>query len=116
MREIVADAKLVAFCELYCGACKSYLKDRCPACHENKKAAWCKVRTCCLEAGYSSCAECKEFEDAKQCKKFHNFISKIIGFVLRSDRAECTAQIKEIGMENHAKNMAERKSVTIKPG
>jgi len=28
MKEIVADSKLVAYCGLYCGACKSYLKEK----------------------------------------------------------------------------------------
>ena len=61
MKEIVSDPKLVAFCGLYCGACRAYLKDRCPGCHDHEKASWCKVRICCLEAGYSSCADCTEF-------------------------------------------------------
>ena len=51
MKEIISDPKLVAFCGLYCGACKAYLKERCPGCHDNEKATWCKVRTCCLENG-----------------------------------------------------------------
>jgi hypothetical protein len=114
MKEIVHDPKLVAFCGLYCGACGAYLKDRCPGCHDNEKASWCKVRTCCTETGYSSCADCTEFDDPKDCRKFHNFISRTIGFVLRSDRPACIAQIRRKGLEGHAENMASNKRQTIR--
>ena len=30
MREMVSNPDLAACCGLYCGACKSYLKGRCP--------------------------------------------------------------------------------------
>ncbi len=115
MKEIVADSELVAFCGLYCGACRAYLKGKCPGCHDNVKASWCKVRTCCLEASYPSCAACAEFSDPKECGKFHNFISRIIGFVLRSDRGACVAQIRQKGIEGHATEMAANRRQTIKP-
>ena len=115
MKEIVADQELVAFCGLYCGACKRYLKGGCPGCHENKKATWCKIRTCCLENGYSSCAVCSEFEEPRDCSKFHNFFSKVIGLILRSDRRACVIQIKELGLESHAKAMADLGRPSIKP-
>jgi hypothetical protein len=35
MKAIVADAGLVAYCGLYCGACKAYLKEKYPGCHGN---------------------------------------------------------------------------------
>ncbi len=114
MKEIVADPKLVAFCGLYCGACGTYLKGRCPGCRDNEKASWCKVRTCCLETGYSSCADCTKFPDPKDCGKFHNFISIVIGFVLRSDRRACITQIRQKGIEGHAEDMAATRRQTIR--
>jgi hypothetical protein len=51
MKTVVADAGLVGYCALYCGACGSYLKDRCPGCHENQRATWCKVRECFRQGG-----------------------------------------------------------------
>ena len=63
MRSIVSDHGLVAYCGLYCGACGRYLKDKCPGCHENQKAGWCKVRVCCVDNHYASCADCEQFED-----------------------------------------------------
>jgi len=114
VKEIVSDSTQVAYCGLYCGACGKYLKRKCKGCHENVKAGWCRIRSCCIDNQYTSCAECKEFTDPNDCKKFNNLISKIIGFVLRSDRAACIAQIKEFGIEGHANKMAELKRPAIK--
>jgi hypothetical protein len=114
MKEMVADPHLVAFCGLYCGACKRYLNEKCPGCHDNVKASWCKVRTCCLGHEYSSCADCKEFNNPNDCKKFNNFISKIFGFIFKSNRAACIDQIKEIGITAHAGKMSELKLQSIR--
>ena len=114
MKEIVSNPELVAYCGLYCGACKAYLKERCRGCHENRRATWCKVRSCCLSNQYASCVDCEEFEDPSACKKFNNLFSKIFALVLRSDRAACIRQLRELGMEGHAQNMAEHKRQTIK--
>jgi hypothetical protein len=116
MKDIVSKIELVAYCGLYCGACRSYLKDRCPGCHDNKKASWCKVRICCIEHNYSSCADCKDFSNPSECKNYNNVISKIVGFVLRSDRAACVMQIKQMGIRGHADTMTMQKKQTIKKG
>ena len=112
-KEIIADEKLIAFCGLYCGACPSYLKGKCLGCKDNVKATWCKVRQCCMENNYSSCADCKIME-LKDCKKFNNFISKMVGFFLNSNRSACIAKIKEIGYAEYAKDMTCKKCQTIK--
>jgi hypothetical protein len=114
MPEIEAKAELVAYCGLYCGACKSHLKGKCPGCHENAKASWCKVRACCQEKQLSSCAACTEFPDPRACKKYNNPMSRLVGFVLRSDRAACIDQIKRLGLEGHATTMAAARSQTIR--
>ena len=114
MRQIASDPNLVAYCGLYCGACRAYLNEKCPSCHVNAKATWCKVRTCCIAGQRSSCAECKDNSDPMACSKYNNFMSKIFGFIFRSDRAACIRQIKEIGITGHAENMASSKRQTIK--
>jgi hypothetical protein len=106
MKDIVADPSLVAYCGLYCGACKRYLQDKCPGCRENEKASWCKVRSCGMEHHYNSCADCTEFSDPNACKAFNNFISRLFAFVFRSNRAACIAQISELGVEGHAQKMS----------
>jgi hypothetical protein len=114
MPDIEVNAELVAYCGLYCGACKSYLSGKCSGCHENSKATWCKVRSCCIGKHISSCVECAEFPDPNACAKYNNFMSRLFGFVFRSDRAACIAQIKRLGLEGHAKAMAELKRQSIK--
>ena len=114
MKEIVADARQVAYCGLYCGACRAYLKDRCPGCHENDRATWCKVRSCCKEHDLASCADCTEFGDPNDCRKFNNLVAKLFGLVFRSDRAACIRQIALIGLEKHAQDMAQNRRQSIK--
>ena len=114
MKQIISNSKLVAYCGLYCGACKRYLQDKCPGCHENNKAAWCKVRSCCMSNQYLSCAECKDFSDPNDCKMFNNFMSKTFAFIFRSNRAACIKQIKEVGIQGHTEMMAEHKLQSLK--
>ncbi|MBN2244197.1 MAG: DUF3795 domain-containing protein [Acidobacteria bacterium] len=114
MKEIVSTPELVAYCGLYCGACRAYLRERCPGCHDNEKASWCKIRTCCMGQGMESCAECAEFPDPNGCRKFNNFISKIFALVFRSNRAACIRQIREMGIQGHAADMSENRRHTIK--
>jgi len=112
-KQIVADKNLIAYCGLYCGACRSYLSGKCPGCKENTKATWCKVRACCSENQYLSCADCK-LASLEDCKKYNNFISRIVGFFFRSDRAACIKRIKEVNYENFAAEMTAAKMQTIR--
>jgi len=114
MQEIVANEKLVSMCGLYCGACKRYLSGACLGCSANNKASWCKIRNCCLENKYASCADCKMFVDCNHCKKFNNFISKIFQFIFRSDRHAGIMRIKAIGCAKFAEEMAAAKLQAIK--
>ena len=114
MNVIRFDPELVASCGLYCGACRSYLAGKCPGCQGNAKASWCKIRLCCRQGQKTTCAQCVEFSDPNLCKKYNNLVSKVFGFLLRSDRAACIAQIKQIGLDGHARVMAEMKTQTIK--
>lgn len=114
MKPIVADVNLVARCGLYCGACGAHRRGRCPGCHDNEKATWCKVRTCCRETGCSSCADCKSVADPADCGKFNNLIAKIFGFIFRSDRRACILQIREKGLQGHAEIMASEQKHSIR--
>ena len=113
LKPIVADKNLIAYCGLYCGACRSYLKGSCPGCKENVKASWCKIRQCCQEENLASCADCTSIK-LDDCKKYNTFISKVIGVVLNSDRAACIHRIEEIGYDQFAMEMAENKRQTIR--
>jgi len=113
MKPIVADAELVAYCGLYCGACGAYRRGRCPGCYENAKATWCKVRSCCQEHHFSSCADCQQHPEPLDCRMYNNFIARLFGWIFRSNRAACIRQIREVGVAGHAEKMAaaERQSM-----
>ncbi len=113
MREIVADPALVAYCGLYCGACKRYLSEGCPGCHDTTKAGWCKVRACCIENGYGTCADCTSFTDPRQCAKFHNVVSRLFGVVFRSNRPACIELIHAQGREAFAAEMTKRRAQSL---
>lgn len=74
VKTITASTEHIAACGLYCGACRKYLYGKCPGCLQNDQASWCKIRQCCLEKGYRSCAECGT--DVKACKTHNNVIGK----------------------------------------
>jgi hypothetical protein len=112
-KEILADKSLVAFCGLYCGACRSYLSGKCPGCKENVKATWCKVRLCCMENNLQSCADCMTIE-LMECRKYNNFISKAFGLIFNSDRSACIARIRERGYDDFSLQMANSKRQTIR--
>jgi hypothetical protein len=116
MKEIQSNPDLVAYCGLYCGACRSYLKGRCPGCHENEKAKWCKIRTCCMENEFVTCADCTEFADPDDCRKFNNLLAKLFGLVFRSDRRACVYEIREVGIDGYAQFMTDHKLQSIKRG
>jgi hypothetical protein len=113
-KQITSDVKQISYCGLYCGACDKYLNGKCSGCADNTKAAWCKVRSCCIENNYKSCADCREFSNVKDCKKYNNFIARMFGLIFQSDRAACIALIKEKGYEGFAGYMAENKIVALK--
>lgn len=114
--EIANDVNLIAKCGLYCAACGKYQKGKCQGCLKNENASWCKVRECCIANGYGSCADCKEFANPMDCKKFNNVISKLFGLVFRSDRGACIHLIKEKGYENFAIYMSENKLQSVRKG
>ncbi len=112
MANIEANRQLIAACGLYCGACRKYLVNKCPGCHRNEKATWCKIRKCVIDKGYHTCAECTHH--VTDCKAYSNFIGKIFAFLFRSDRPACIRYIKEHGEQAFAEEMVYRGSQTIK--
>ena len=107
MGEKKVDEDLVAYCGLYCGECGKLKRGRCPGCAGNEKAAWCKIRSCCMEHGYASCAECKDFEDLEDCRKLNNLMAKGFAFIFRSNRIEGLRKIRKASRLEYAREMAE---------
>jgi hypothetical protein len=115
MEAIRVDTSSIARCGLYCGACRRFLKGSCPGCHQNAKAGWCKVRSCCQEHDYASCANCEEHQDPRDCRKFNNVIAKLFGLLFNSNRAGCVDKIRALGPEQYAAFMAARRLQSL-PG
>ena len=91
---------VLAYCGLVCSDCGAYRKGRCQGCHSEKPMyAGCKVKPCAQERNCSTCADCKEFENLKDCKKLNNIISKIFSLVFRSNRIGNLNRIRQIGLE-----------------
>lgn len=112
MNEIKVDKQAIAACGLYCGGCRKYRNGKCPGCHENEKASWCKIRQCCMERGFHTCAECDK--DVTECRHYDNFIGKVFAFVFRSDRPACIRYIRENGEQAFAEEMTRRGLMVMK--
>lgn len=111
-KPITTSIEHIAACGLYCGACRKYLNEKCPGCRLNNKATWCKIRQCCIEKGFHSCADCTM--NAKDCKIHNNVIGKIFAFLFNSDRAACIRYIQAYGCEAFAEEMTRRKAQTMR--
>ena len=110
--EITITPQQIAACGLYCGACKKFLKGKCPGCKENDKASWCKIRKCCIEKDFHTCAGCKI--DVKACRLHNNLIGKFFAFIFRSDRPACIRYIRENGEQAFAEEMTRRGEQTMR--
>lgn len=104
---------LIAKCGLYCGNCKKFISGKCAGCEANVKATWCKTRTCCIQNGYFSCADC-ETTNPRDCTKFSNIVSDIFSFVFRSDRPASVEYIKSNGAQAYVNLMVDQKRMVVK--
>lgn len=113
------NTNLVSYCGFYCGACPSFIKEKCKGCKgDHPKCAvgykGCKVRACCIENEYSSCANCKKYDTVKECKIYNPFMIRIGQFITQTNRRKGIEMIKEKGEPEFAEYMIGKKWVTIK--
>ena len=100
----MGDEKIIACCGLICSDCGAFKRNKCDGCHYDKPlSANCKVKPCVISQGFATCADCKEFENLRDCKKLNNFISKIFAFIFRSDRLGNLQTIRQTGLEDFKK-------------
>jgi hypothetical protein len=67
-----------------------------------------------MKNGYMSCADCKEFANPIDCRKFNNFVSKMFAFVFRSDRPASITLIKKEGYDGYAKYCRDNKLMVVR--
>jgi len=90
----------LAFCGLVCSGCGAFTRGRCKGCHSPKPMhSRCPVKRCATEKSISSCADCTAFPDLHDCKKLNNFVSKVFGFIFRSDRIGNLNKIRDVGID-----------------
>ena len=108
--EITINKDLVSCCWLYCGACAKFLAGNCRGCKKmNKTPFWCSIRDCCISKAYDNCATCKEYVDVAKCRKYNGFIMRTLGYLCGSNRFAATSIIRDKGIQEFAKYMAEKK-------
>lgn len=115
------NTKMVSYCGFYCGECPTFKKGKCEGCKgDSVKCAVgykvCKVRPCCIENNYSSCADCTKYTSVQSCKLYNPFLINFFQFILKSSRRKGIEMIKEKGELEFAKFMVDKKWVTIKTG
>lgn len=116
--EILKDEYLVSYCGLYCGACPTY-KENCDGCRSDSPLHavgfhTCKIRPCCLENQYSSCADCKKYATVKSCKKYNPFLMRFVEYISGTSRQKSIEMIKEEGITAFTEYMACKEWVTMK--
>lgn len=70
----------IGCCGAYCGTCRAFKEQTCKGCklgYENGKRdiskAKCKIKVCCINRNYNSCADCP---DTLTCQTINEFYGK----------------------------------------
>jgi hypothetical protein len=118
-KQVNKDENLIAYCGLYCGACPSFISGKCDGCRTNSaKSAVvykaCKVKPCCVENEFFSCADCTICTSTKECKKYNPLLLKIASWVESSDRSKAVEMIKTNGRAEFVAFMTEKNWVCFK--
>jgi hypothetical protein len=91
---------ILAYCGLVCSECGMFLKGRCQGCHSDKPMYRnCKVKRCAEARKYTTCADCADFQNLKECRKLYNLLSRLFGLVFRTNRIANLNRIREVGLE-----------------
>jgi len=91
---------IIAYCGLACSNCGMYLKGKCAGCHSDKPMNRnCKMKACAMKREYTTCADCTEFKNLKDCKKLNNLVANFFGFIFHTDRIGNLNRIRTVGLE-----------------
>ncbi|MDR0796262.1 MAG: DUF3795 domain-containing protein, partial [Tannerella sp.] len=74
----------------------------------------CKVRPCCIENGFFTCADCTIYASVKECKKYNPLLLKIASWVERSDRSKAIEMIQTKGRAEFSVFMEDKNWVCFK--
>jgi hypothetical protein len=62
------------------------------------------VKKCATGKGIECCGTCGDFPDLRDCRKLNNFVSKVFGFVFRSNRIGNLEAIRQAGVAAFLQN------------
>ena len=118
-KQIIEGEQLIAYCGLYCGACASFVSGKCDGCRvDSAKSAVlykkCKVKPCCDENGFFTCADCTIYASIKECKKYNPLLLKVASWIESSDRSKAISMIKEKGRTEFLTFMKDKNWVCFK--
>ena len=118
-KEMNRDENLIAHCGIYCGACPTFSSGKCIGCRGNspKSAVMfkkCKVKPCCADNGFFTCADCTIYASTKECKKYNPLLLKFASWIESSDRSKSIEMIQTKGTTEFLAYMKEKNWVIIK--
>ena len=71
--------ELIGCCGAYCGTCQVLKQNMCKGCklgYQNDERditkAKCKIKICCINNNYSTCADCSKYNSCEIIQNFHN--------------------------------------------
>jgi hypothetical protein len=98
---------IVACCGLICSKCGFYTNNKCLGCRGKRPVFRnCKIRKCNIDNEHDTCADCRDFQEIRECNKLNNMIIKLFGFISGTNRIGNLDRIREIGLEKFkAENM-----------
>jgi hypothetical protein len=110
---------LISHCGFYCGACPNYTSGKCEGCRGNSpKCAVgvkkCKVKQCCVENDFFTCADCTKCASTKECKKYNPLSIAFGEWISSTSRRKGIEMIRKEGRAHFLAFMADKNWVTIK--
>ena len=119
--QINKDENLISYCGFYCGACPKFIKGECKGCKGDMPDCAlgykpCKVRPCCIDHQYDSCADCQKYDSVRDCRDYNPLMIRIGQFITQTNRRKGIELIKEQGKTAFLKIMIDRNWVTVKNG
>lgn len=111
--------QFIAYCGLYCKYCLSFKSGKCDGCrsHSAKSSVLykqCKVKPCCIENQFFTCADCTISSSVKNCKKYNPLLLRIASWIESSDRSKAIQMIQEKGQAEFTAFMESKNWVSYK--
>jgi hypothetical protein len=117
--QMTGSEQLISYCGFYCGACPTFTSGKCEGCRgDSPKCAvgykTCSVKPCCVENGFSTCADCTIYTSLKECKKYNPLSIRFGEWISNTSRGKAIELIREKGQTEFSTFMTAKNWVTIK--